>query len=101
MRTRKELQTILEEILGSKYVYFQPPASVKLHYPCILYRLNNEDSQFADNHPYIKARRYQVTVIDQNPDTEILGRVTSLPMCIFDRHYTADHLNHYVLNLYF
>lgn len=40
-------------------------------------------------------------VIDKNPDSIIADKVESLKMCSFDRHYTADNLNHFVYNLYY
>ena len=40
MGTRIELQLKLEEILGSRHVYFQPPASIKMTYPAIVYELD-------------------------------------------------------------
>jgi hypothetical protein len=42
-----------------------------------------------------------ITVIDANPDSEIPGRIASLSMCIFDRAYRADNLNHDVYQLYY
>jgi len=33
MGTRLELQNLLENILGSRNVYFQPPENLKLNYP--------------------------------------------------------------------
>lgn len=32
-----------------KNVYFQPPESVKLLYPCIVYKRSAGDTRFADN----------------------------------------------------
>lgn len=37
MASRLDLQTFLEELLESKNVYFQPPESVKMKYPAIVY----------------------------------------------------------------
>ena len=39
MGTRLELQNKLEELLGSRHVYFQPPESVKMEYPAIKYSM--------------------------------------------------------------
>lgn len=100
-KPRTELGQILRDILGSDNVYFQAPESMKLRYPCIMYELNSGDTQFADNLPYIYTKRYQVTVIDQNPDSEIPDKVAQLPACTFSRYFRADNLNHYVFNLYF
>lgn len=101
MGLRTNLQTILEEILGSKNVYFQPPPSLILKYPCIVYEINSGDTQFADDNPYIFKKRYTVVVIDRNPDSDIPEKISKLPMCVFDRHYTMDNLNHDSFYLYY
>ena len=36
-RTRLTLQTKLEDLLGSKHVYYQPPENLKMEYPAIRY----------------------------------------------------------------
>lgn len=101
VRDRLELQAILEDILGSKYVYFQPPPTVKMSYPCIIYKRDDIDAKFADNGPYTHTNRYSVTVVDPDPDSKIPYKIACLPMCLMDRHYTADNLNHDVFTLYF
>lgn len=60
MASRPELQEELEEILGSKNVYFQPPASVHIKYPCIIFELSNTDVKRADNKAFIKTNRYHL-----------------------------------------
>lgn len=101
MGKREQLQVILEEILGSDNVYFQPPQSNELSYPCILYSLNAGSTKFANDKPYNIQMGYSVTVIDEDPDSQIPGKVASLPMCTFNRFYTADNLNHTIYNLYY
>ena len=101
MGSRLDLQTKLEEILGSRNVYFQPPESVKIQYPCIVYQRSSIDVKFANDNPYSKVKKYTVTVIDKNPDSDIPDKLILLPQCIFTRHYTADNLNHDSYNLYF
>lgn len=101
MAQRLELQAILVELLGSPNVYFQPPPTIQMSYPCIVYKRDDENSKFADNLPYSRKKRYQVTVIDRNPDSEIPDKVAQLPSCIFDRFYTAENLNHDVYQLFF
>lgn len=98
---RLELQNILEGILGTRNVYFQPPENIKLQYPCIMYSRTSGDTQFANNAPYIMHKRYQIIIMDKDPDSIIPDKVAMLPMCIFDRSYTADNLNHYVYNIYY
>lgn len=101
MGSRLSLQSKLEEVLGSTNVYFQPPASVKMKYPCIVYSRSSGDTTFADNVPYRFMHRYNVIVIDRNPDSEIPDKVAMLPYCVMDRHYVADNLNHDSFQLYY
>ncbi len=100
-QSRLDLQDLLVELLSSDYVYFQPPVNVKLQYPCIIYKREDIATKFADNSPYKHKTKYQVTVVDTNPDSEINGKVRELPLCSYDRFYTADNLNHDVFNLFF
>ena len=101
MGYRVDFQTKLETILGSTNVYFQPPSSISMKYPCIVYKLDDLDNKFADNVVYLTKRRYQVILIDRNPDSLMIGTLNQLPMSTFDRHYIADNLNHYVFSIYF
>lgn len=101
MAQRLELQTLLASLVGSNNVYFQPPPTVQMQYPCIVYNRDDIDTAFADNKPYKHKKRYQVTVIDKDPDSVIHEKVAALPMCSYDRFYTADNLNHDVFNLFF
>lgn len=101
MAQRLELQALLVSLLGSSNVYFQPPPTVKLQYPCIIYNRDRINTSFADNKPYKHKKRYQVTVIDKDPDSTIHEKVAELSMCSYDRFYAADYLNHDVYNLFF
>lgn len=101
MVQRSDLQAVFLGILGSDNVYFQPPPTVKMEYPCIVYRRDYELANHADDFPYKRRMRYLVTVIDRNPDSGIPDQVASLPMCTYDRFYTADNLNHDVYKLFF
>jgi hypothetical protein len=100
---RLELHALLVSTLGSTNVYFQPPSNLTMQYPCIVYQLDNAKTEFAGNHPYSHAKRYQVTVIDRNPDSGMLisDDVAQLPLSSFVRPFTADNLHHYVFNLYY
>ena len=101
MGSRLELQTMLEKILGSRNVYFQPPESIKMKYPAIVYSRDDITNDSADNLVYKQSHFYQLTVIDEDPDSEIVEKVSKLPKCRFNRHYTADNLNHDTFTLYF
>ena len=101
MARRLELQALLTEILGTDQVYFQPPPTVRMDYPCIVYRRDYEQTRFADDKPYSRKKRYQVIVIDRNPDSDIPDQIADLPLCAYDRFYTAENLNHDVFKLFF
>lgn len=101
MGTRLELQTLLESIPGVLKVYFQPPKDVQLQYPCIIYMREGTRTFKANNGKYFKRARYQVTVIDTDPDSVIPDVVLDLPLCAHDRFYTASNLNHHVFTLFF
>ena len=101
MAQRLDLHQILVSVLGSNNVYFQPPPTIQMVYPCIIYKRHDVDKKYANNDTYSHTKRYQVTVIDRDPDSEIPDRVLVLPRCTYDRFYTADNLNHDVFKLYF
>lgn len=98
---RYKLHGMLEEVLGSKNVYYQPPESVKMKYPAIVYELSNIERTNADDRAYKTDRAYKVTFISKCPDDETVDRLSELPMCRFNRFYAAAGLNHYVFILYF
>lgn len=101
MNNRVKLQKILEDILGSRNVYYQPPATVKMAYPAIVYSRNDIENLHADNTVYRQNDSYEITVIDKKPDSRIVRDISLLPRCRFSRHYVTDNLNHDVFVLYF
>jgi hypothetical protein len=101
MAQRLELQDLLLELLGSSHVYFQPPPNVSMVYPCIVYNRDFELTRFADDKPYSRKKRYQVTVISRDPDSDIPDKIADLPLCTYERFYTSENLNHDVFKLFF
>ena len=99
MASRLELQGVLVGITPN--VYFQPPPTIQMNYPCIVYKRSNRDTKHANNEPYKHTKSYEVTVIDPDPDSTIPDQVADLPMCSFERFFTADSLNHDVYELFF
>ena len=99
MRPRNELKDILEAICQN--VYFQPPETIKMKYPCIVYSLERIEATHANNKPYALNNRYGLTYITRNPDDANRHEIAMLPMCSFERAYTADNLHHYTYRLYF
>lgn len=100
MASRESLHEILVKLLGTKHVYYRPPASLKLIYPCIVYDLDKIDVKFANNRPYSKKNRYSVIYIDHNPTSKVIDKISDLSMCAFDRSYVSNNLNHFKFTLY-
>ena len=101
MTNRLNLQTTLENILGSRNVYYQPPESVKMQYPAIVYFRNSIENNHANDSVYNQNVSYEIIVIYKDPDSEIPIAVSQLPLCKFNRRYTADNLYHDVLIIYY
>lgn len=102
MRDRLSFRDILEEVLGSGNLYFQPPANIHMKYPCIRYTLADIPTEKADNIRYKSMRRYEVTVITNDPDDDIhLRLLDAFEYASFNRFYVADNLNHFALTIYY
>lgn len=102
MARRVELHEKLCFILGSRNVYFQPPETVKMKYPAIVYNLRDINRTNADDIGYVHQDEYTLTVIDRDPDSSIPRNILSnFSLCRFDRWYASDNLNHYVIDLFY
>lgn len=106
MNSRAELHETLCGVLGitesdgDRHAYFQPPASLKIKFPAIVYKLKSIPTNVASNKIYRKNRGYEVVLIDKNPDSGYVDKILEIPYCSFDRFYTADNLNHFVFTIY-
>lgn len=101
MASRLELHEELCKLLGTRNVYFQPPSSVKIKYPAIIYSLDSIDTRHANDSIYSANNRYSVTYIDLDPDSVKIREFLKLPHCKFNRFYISDNLNHYNYTLYY
>lgn len=98
-QSRLDLQALLLTMCPN--VYFDPPESIKMVYPCIIYNRYRIKIEHADNAPYKHDTRYQVTVVDRNPDSDIVDKVKQIPKIFYDRFYSVDDLTHDVFTLFF
>lgn len=102
MASRPELQTELEEVLGSRNVYFQPPESKRIEYDAIVYNRSTIGNRHANNKNYFMKDCYEVTLIYRNPDSDLAKRILNhFEYSSFNRHFTADNLNHDVITIYY
>lgn len=102
MDNRLDLHERLKIIIGNSNVYFQPPASMKISYPCIVYNIGNGEAIYANNKVYGYTHRYDIIFIYKNPNNSIIDKVLSeFSMCSLSRTYVSDNLNHYAFSLYY
>lgn len=101
MASRLELHEKLVSILGSRYVYFQPPESVKMKYPAIVYERSDIPNKFANDDVYLQTIKYKVTVVDRDPDSEVVERMSKFKTARFEKHYVVDGLNHDTFTIYY
>ena len=100
MADRLELHSVLQELLGSSNVYYQPPESIKMQYDAIRYSKKTIDSKYANDRKYSMTDCYEIIIISRLPDNPVIKKLLSLPYCSYDRHYVADNLHHDVLTIY-
>lgn len=100
-KTRIDFQHFLESFSGTENVYFQPPPSLRMTYPAIVYTISKIENLPANDMVYAQHRAYDVTIIDKNPDSEIAYNFSLLPLCRFNRRFSSDNLNHFVYTIYY
>ena len=101
MVSRLELQSKLEELLGSRNVYYQPPENLKMNYPAIVYSKTRPDVKRANDQIYLQKNRYEIIVISKSPDNPVIDKLIGLQYCSYDRNYVSDNLHHDVFTLYY
>lgn len=98
---RVQLQRNLENLLGSRNVYFQPPTGTQLKFPCIVYNLEHAADQHAEDKIYRRLYRYRLTYITKDPDDPMTEKIDDIRYCSFINFFTSDNLNHYVYTIYY
>ena len=91
MKSRIEIQNLLEEILGSKEVYFQAPPNTGMSYPCMIYDFEGFDTSFADNRPYLVSGQWTVHHMYKSIKNDLKERmVLEEPFFRWDRRIKSD-----------
>ena len=97
-KSRQSLSSRLHELCS--HVYFQPPSSIKLTYPCIIYDLEKMAVKYADNAPYALYDMYSIKYITRDPDDLTRNQIVMLPLCSYERDYVSDNLYHHQFRIY-
>ena len=104
-RLRTEVQTILEtsmENVGyTKHVYYQPPETIKLVYPCIVYDRSRFETRYSNNKVYKDMTKYTVTVMDKDPVSPLVNELRSIDYCEMEREFVTDNIHHFVFTLFY
>lgn len=101
MGRRHKLHEELES-LGAKKTLFQPPPSVQLEYPAIIYTIKSTYTTNADNRVYTGHRFYQIELIDPDPDTPLIDALLNkFKMIKHVNNFKTSNLNHNVFDLYY
>lgn len=100
--SRLRLHEEFKEKLGIKNRYFQPPETIKMSYPAVVYDLYRLNQRFADDKPYRKLPCYSVSIITKSADVDYIDTMLdSFRYCSLERVYVADNLQHYNFILYY
>lgn len=101
MSNQTRFQSLLEELLGSDEVHFQPPANLTMEYPAITYEVDDIPPQYADNGIFLRTTTYTVTGIDYDPDSPVFQKLADFPRSRFDTRFSTEQLNHSVFTINF
>ena len=102
MASRLELHEEFVSLLGSRNVYFRPPASVNMKYDAIRYDLSGKNLIRANDRIYKSTNCYDGVVITLDPDSTLPDEILNhFQMCSFGKPYIADNLNHFPFTLYY
>lgn len=106
MERRLQLDDKIRALLNSENVYFQPPASIRMHYPAVRYKYADPFTLSADDKNYHRRRKYTGVYIHLDPDDYFVERmVDSLRneniSAFSERRYEADNLYHDPFTIYY
>jgi len=100
MGSRLELHALLLSLLPN--VYYQPPENVGMTYPCLVYHLTGMGTRHADNRAYTSYKKYTLTLITSDPDSDILATIIkTLDMSRFEATFIANNLYHTVFSIFY
>lgn len=94
--TRLDVHDVIEHIVGNDHVYYQPPESFRMQYPCAVYNIQRVRPTYANDGSYIQHDEYLVTYICYDPDDPVINDFRNARGFVFDRHFTSDNLHHTV-----
>ena len=101
MKTRDEIQVLLEDVLGNDRVHFQGPPNTGMKYPCIVYKFIRPNVQHADNKPYLVTGHWEIHHMYKSIKNDLKEKfIFDVSFCQFERRNVADGVynDHYIIN---
>lgn len=100
-RNRLALHEKLCTILGSRNVYHDPPSTIHMNYPCIVYKRNPASPRMADNIRYIVWYPWDVQIISKDPDFSLFDTfLDNFDYGTEGQPFVADNLHHSNFTIY-
>lgn len=100
----EDLRDILYTIHNTENVYYDPPTSIQMKFPCFRFTMNNTNVTYADNFTYLRKPRWTVTYITRDvEDIEplIKDMFDNFKYLVQETQFKAENLQHVVFNLYY
>lgn len=97
----KKLRQILQDNGLDVNIYFEPPRSISVKTPNILYKLDRSKPIYGDNKAYVDIAEYTVIFRTKEPCCIIHNDLLKLGQSSFVSKYTKDGLNHYQYKIYY
>lgn len=98
---RSNFDAMLRRVSEIPNIYFQPPSNIRMQYPCIVYKRETINNRVSDNSVYNQHVYYQVTVIDQKPNSIYTDRISKIVNSRHIRNFETEGLNHDIFRIYY
>lgn len=100
MTTRLELHNQLLKF--SDNVYYQPPSTIRMRFPCIVYNKSDVKRLYSNDGMYSRKQQYQITVISPDPDSLTAEELeTHFEYCKITNYLNVDNLHNTHLTIYY
>mgnify|MGYP003571258606 CR=1 FL=1 len=97
----RQLESAMTLAGYTPHVYYQPPDSKELTYPCIVYSRDKFNTVYANDHIYRDMTQYTVTVMDRDPESPLVDILRNIQYCEMDRELPVDNVHNFVFTYYY
>lgn len=90
---RLTLHAKLKTLFPNYKLYFRPPNTIKLEYPCIVYDLAMQEPRHANNTLYTLYLEFEITIISVLPGVTS-SDILTIPSSRQQSHFISNNLVH-------